>query len=239
MSDRPLLRSHVLYEAAPPLVCLLLVRNDICSELQWVRVTHVVAASCFGLGSPPTSPHRGQGLLVGFTGCSRRTAELITGWDFHCFMQSFIMIQMTRNRETLMRIFWVRGQGQCACVSMRERVCVWGGFAFIGYVLICLSGRVAGFLPRWSSGFSSAWWTSSGPASPSASPRSEAVPPGSQLDGHTNTTTERNKGISTQKGGKRMKDRKQENAFLLCCCPFTSHYCWLCGKVCHCDVFMS
>lgn len=35
------------------LLCLLLVRNDIWFELQWVRVTHVVAASGFGLGSPP------------------------------------------------------------------------------------------------------------------------------------------------------------------------------------------
>lgn len=106
----------------------------------------------------------------------------------------------------------------CVCV------CVWGGFAFIGYVLICPSGRGAGFPPGWSSGFSSAWWTSSGPASPSASPRSEAAPPGSQLDGHTNTERkegrvkdrkemkERNERKDTEERKTKVKaDRKQEN----------------------------
>lgn len=64
----------------------------------------------------------------------------------------------------------------------RGSVHVCGGWIVIDFVLICLSGRGAGFLPGWSNGFSSAWWTSSEPASPSASPRWEAVPPGSRLD---------------------------------------------------------
>lgn len=89
--------------------------------------------------------------------------ELISRWDFH----NFIMIQMKRTRGILV---YLR-----VC---RER----GGFVFVGYVLICLYGRGAGCLPRWSSGFSSAWWTSSGPASPSASPRWAAAPPGSRLE---------------------------------------------------------
>lgn len=146
---------------------------------------------------------------VGFARCSWGTVRLITRWDFHWFKQSFITT--TRNGEILMRLFWVRGQAQCACVSMRERVCVWGGFVFIGYVLICLSGRAAGFLPRWSNGFSSAWWTSSGLASPSASPRSEVVPPGSQLDGNTNTERDRERKKKKKKEKQWKTDRKQKN----------------------------
>lgn len=45
--------SHTYCTRQYLLLCLLLVRNDICFELQWVRVTHIVAASCFGLRSPP------------------------------------------------------------------------------------------------------------------------------------------------------------------------------------------
>lgn len=75
------------------------------------------------LGVPHESLPGPSSVTVGFTGCSWGTVELITGWDFHCFMQSFIMIQMARNRKILMRIFWARGRGQCACV-IHARVCL-------------------------------------------------------------------------------------------------------------------
>lgn len=45
--------SHTYCTRQYLLLCLLLVLNDICFELQWVRMTHIVSASCFGLRSPP------------------------------------------------------------------------------------------------------------------------------------------------------------------------------------------
>lgn len=198
-----------IHEALPPLMCYLCVMISALSYSGWEWLM-LLQHHALALGVPHGSYTGPRFVTVGFTGCSGGTVELITGCDFHCFIQSFITIQMTRNMETLMRIFWVRGQGQCACVSTRECVCVWGGFVFIGYVLICLSGRVAGFLPRWSSGFSSAWWTSSVPASPWASPRSEAAPPGSQLDGHTNTQQQAKREKETKEEIDRKTNRKQE-----------------------------
>lgn len=130
----------------------------------WVTRCSINALAMGGSRGSPLWPRL---VTVGFTRGSRGTVKLIEAWDFHCFIPSFIRFHVTRNGAELMR-------PGTACMHLD---------IFFGYVRICLYGRGAGFLPEWSSGFSSAWWTSSGPASPSACPRWEAAPPGSQLEG--------------------------------------------------------
>lgn len=97
--------SHTLYEAVPPSLCLLLVCNDICFELQrvwdWLMLLQLHALA---LVDPQESLPGPRFVIVRFSGCSWGTAELITRCDFHCFIQNFIMFQKTQNREILMRI---------------------------------------------------------------------------------------------------------------------------------------
>lgn len=163
--------SNTLLKTVPPFVCLLLVRNAICFELEWVRMTHVVAASRSGLRGP-------RGVLTGANVCYGYIKAILQGNRCAYHKMRFPLF------HTLASWFTWHGTRSINRDFLRERQgTAWlcSVLVFIRYVLICLFGRVVGFLPGWSNGFSSAWWTSSGPASPSASPRSEAVPPGSRL----------------------------------------------------------
>lgn len=147
--------------SASSCVCYLCVMISVLSYNGWewlILLLHHALAS----GVPHGSLLGPTFVEVGFTRWSQGTAGLIGRWGYHWFIQFHHDDTKWRNINEIIE-----------CV--RRLRC-------IGYVLICLSGRAAGFLPRWSSGFSSAWWTSSAPVSPSAFPQSEAAPLGSQLD---------------------------------------------------------
>lgn len=117
--------SHVPYEAVPPLVCLLLVRNDICFVLLWVRVTHIVVASCFGLGSPPW-------VLTGAKVCYSWIHRMLLwdSWTYHGMIFPLFHAQFHHNSNDTEqgnineRFLSERPWTMCMCIHVRVCLCV-------------------------------------------------------------------------------------------------------------------
>lgn len=97
-------------------VCYLCVMISALSYSGWKWLMYL-QYHALALGVPQESWTEPRFVTVGFTGCSWGTVELITGLGFHCFRISS-WFKWRGTGETLMRVFWVGGQGQCACVSM-------------------------------------------------------------------------------------------------------------------------
>lgn len=102
------------------------------------------------LGPPHQSSPGPRFVMVGFTGRSWGMVELITGWGFHCFIQSFIMIQTTRNGEINQGSLNERTGTMCMCVFVC--VCEEASLLLATYwfappeeELVSRQGEVAGF----------------------------------------------------------------------------------------------
>lgn len=102
-SDESFFNSYCMRQYLLLCVCYLCVIISALSYRGWEWLM-LLQHHALALGVSQESIPGPRLLTVGFTGHSGGTVELITRWDFHCFMQNFIMFQMTQNGEILMRI---------------------------------------------------------------------------------------------------------------------------------------